>query len=171
MSFVFHYDLTSHFRYFSIEEAHNPQNDRIWSAERPPEAERIVERQMKPKGLMVWCGVAYDAKAPLIFVRAGIKINTDVYRTEILEPVATWAAQHYGVDEEGKLWSDFFAHFLFSGYWNDWTFQQDGAPSHTSTRDDPDKFEIPTQMWLAENFPDFINKDQWPPASPRSQPA
>jgi len=74
--------IFSIFRYFSIEEAHNPQNDRIWSAERPSEAERTIERQMKPKGVMVWCGVGYDAKAPLIFVRAGVKIDTDVYAAQ-----------------------------------------------------------------------------------------
>lgn len=148
--------LFSDEKYFSIEEAFNPQNDRIWSVERPPQAERTVERQMKPKGVMVWAGVGYDAKAPLIFVRAGVKIDTDVYRTEILKPVKRWARQHYGVDEDG--------------YWNDWTFQQDGAPSHTSINENPDRFEIPTQRWLDENFPDFIRKDEWPPASPDLNP-
>jgi len=58
---------------------------------------------MKPKGVMVWMGVGFDAKAPLICVKAGVKINTDVYRKEILEPVEQWAEQHYGVDENGKL--------------------------------------------------------------------
>lgn len=100
--------IFSIFRYFSIEEAHNPQNDRIWSAERPSEAERTIERQMKPKGVMVWCGVGYDAKAPLIFVRAGVKIDTDVYRRTILRPVRQWAEQHYGVDNEGKLLKNHF---------------------------------------------------------------
>jgi len=57
---------------------------------------------MKPKGVMVWMGVGYNAKAPLIFVKAGVKINTNVYRKEILEPVGQWAEQHYGVDENGK---------------------------------------------------------------------
>lgn len=62
---------------------------------------------MKPKGLMVWCGVGFNAKAPLIFVRAGVKISTDVYRTEILEPVEQWAEGHYGVDEGGKFFECF----------------------------------------------------------------
>lgn len=67
---------------------------------------------MKPQGVMVWLGVGYNAKGPLIFVKAGIKINTDVYREEILEPVEVWAEQHYGVDEEGK-----------SRYQVGWTFR------------------------------------------------
>jgi hypothetical protein len=125
---------------------------------------------MKPKGVMVWAGVGYDAKAPLIFVRAGVKIDTDVYREEILEPVEQWAQQHYGVDDEGKIFKNNFDQSIFSGYWNDWTFQQDGAPSHTSTNANPDKFEVPTQTWLNEHFPNFINKNEWSPSSPNLNP-
>lgn len=51
---------------------------------------------------MVWCGVGYNAKAPLIFVKTGVKIDTDVYRRDILRPTEEWAKEHYGVDEAGK---------------------------------------------------------------------
>lgn len=144
--------LFSDEKYFTIEEGYNSQNDRIWSAD----SERIVERQMKPKGVMVWAGVGYNAKAPLVFVKAGIKIDTDVYRRDILKPVERWAVDHYGIDEEG--------------YWHEWTFQQDGAPSHTSINENSDKFRVPTQTWLEEHFPDFIKKDEWPPSSPDLNP-
>ncbi|CAF1623441.1 unnamed protein product [Didymodactylos carnosus] len=40
-------------KFFTIEEAHNPQRDRIWADERPTEEELIVQRQMTPKGVMV----------------------------------------------------------------------------------------------------------------------
>lgn len=139
-------------KFFPIEEAFNHQNDRIWSAERPGEEERVVQRQMKSKGVMVWMGVGYNAKAPLIFVKSGLKIDTDLYRRDILRPVKRWAIERYGVDEQG--------------YWNDWCFQQDSAPSHASFKDNPERFKIPTQKWLDENFPDFITKDEWPAASP-----
>jgi hypothetical protein len=101
------------FRFFSIEEAHNHQNDRIWSAEHPSQAERTIQRQMKPKGVMVWCGVGYNAKAPLIFVRAGVKIDTNVYRREILRPTRNWAKEHYGVDDEGKIFERIFDEPIF----------------------------------------------------------
>jgi hypothetical protein len=38
-----------------------------------------------------------------IFIKAGVKIDTDVYREEILKPVERWAEQHYGVNEDGKI--------------------------------------------------------------------
>ena len=38
-----------------------------------------------------------------------------------------------------------------------WTFQQDGAPSHTSKK---------TQAWCADNLPRFWTKNMWPPSSP-----
>jgi len=143
-------------KFFTIEEGHNHQNDRIWSSSKPSKEVRVVQHQMKPKGVMVWCGVGYDTKAPLIFVKAGIKIDTDVYRKEILEPVEDWAMDHYGTTEEV--------------YWNDWCFQQDSAPSHASVHENEDKFEIPTQKWLSEHFPDFITKNEWPASSPDLNP-
>ena len=50
---------------------------------------------MKPKGVLFWSGVRYNATAPLIFVKAGVKIDTD-----ILESVEQWALQRYGTDAE-----------------------------------------------------------------------
>jgi predicted metallo-beta-lactamase superfamily hydrolase len=40
-------------KFFPIEEAFNTQNDRIWAGEKPDEEGRVVQRQMKPKGVMV----------------------------------------------------------------------------------------------------------------------
>ncbi|CAF2187062.1 unnamed protein product [Rotaria magnacalcarata] len=39
---------------------------------------------------------------------------------------------------------------------SDWTYQQDSARPHTHRL---------TQEWCAENFPDFISKERWPPNS------
>uniref|UniRef100_A0A914DIN1 Uncharacterized protein n=1 Tax=Acrobeloides nanus TaxID=290746 RepID=A0A914DIN1_9BILA len=89
-------------------------------------------------------------------LRAGIKIDTDVYREDILEPTKVWALQHYGTDNDG--------------FWNEWIYQQDSAPSHASTNENPEEFKIPTQRWLAEHFPDFIKKNEWPASSPDLNP-
>ena len=44
---------------------------------------------------------------------------------------------------------------------NNWSFTQDGAPSHTSKK---------TQAWLKEMNPTFLEKDFWPPSSPDINP-
>ena len=57
------------------------------------------------------------------------------------------AKAHFGWDEDG--WQ------------RQWTFQQNGAPSHGSKE---------TQRWLLGHFPDVITKQQWPAASPDLNP-
>ncbi len=42
-----------------------------------------------------------------------------------------------------------------------WTFTQDGAPSHTSNF---------TQSWLRRKNPGFLDKTGWPPSSPDINP-
>mgnify|MGYP003396381051 FL=1 len=44
---------------------------------------------------------------------------------------------------------------------NNFIFQQDGAPAHTSRL---------AQDWLQLHCPDFIKKDEWPPNSPDLNP-
>ena len=41
------------------------------------------------------------------------------------------------------------------------TFQQDGAPSHTANK---------TQTWYEHHFPRFWRKELWPPSSPDLNP-
>uniref|UniRef100_A0A914E349 Tc1-like transposase DDE domain-containing protein n=1 Tax=Acrobeloides nanus TaxID=290746 RepID=A0A914E349_9BILA len=65
------------------------------------------------------------------------------------------ALDHYEADTEGN--------------WNDWTFQQDSAPSHASVNYNK-KFKVPTQTWLKDHFSDFIKKDEWPASSPDLNP-
>uniref|UniRef100_A0A914CXK7 Uncharacterized protein n=1 Tax=Acrobeloides nanus TaxID=290746 RepID=A0A914CXK7_9BILA len=75
-----------------------------------------------------------------------IKFDTDVYREDILEPVKELALDHYGTNTERN--------------WDDWTFQQDSAPSHASVNVNKEKFKVSTKTWLNDHFPDFIKKDE-----------
>ena len=91
---------------------------------------------------MVWAAVSQAGKSPLVFVPEGVKINKETYIETILEQtLKPWAKKTYG--DKG------------------WTFQQDGATSHTARV---------TQQWCEDNCPGFITKDQWPPSPPDLNP-
>jgi transposase len=133
--------LFSDEKFFTIEQAHNRQNDRIWAPEPPSPQMRIVGRSQKPKSVMVWAGITYDGKTPLFFIEDGLKIDKMVYQAMLREKVLPWARVHFG-DRQ-------------------WIFQQDSAPSHRAKS---------TQDWIRANFPNFIDSQQWPPYSPDLNP-
>ena len=132
-------------KWFNVEQSHNSQNDRIWRRNPLPPELKIVERTQKPKQVMVWAGVHWSGRTELIFVPEGVKVNGPVYRKMLKDQVLPWSEEYFG-DKE-------------------WTFQQDGAPSHRASE---------TQDWIAENFKDFIKVDthwtkrdgEWAPNSP-----
>ena len=63
---------------------------------------------------MVWAAVSKTWKSPLIFVKQGDKVNTNVYINNILVPALC--------DMKENLENQ------------DFTIQQDGAPAHTSNK-------------------------------------
>ena len=78
------------------------------------------------------------------------------------------------VDDKAKINADYYVNSLLPKLVEDcetlmpngFTFQQDGAPAHTSRR---------AQGWLEQQTPeqqtpDFVNKDEWPPNSPDLNP-
>ena len=103
---------------------------------------KYVPRVQKQLSVMVWAGISAVGRTPLIFVRAGVKINSTTYCELILEPVVKNLSQN-----------------MFNG--GSFIFQQDGAPAHTSNA---------SQTWLRKNIPQFIKKDEWPPYSPDLNP-
>lgn len=83
-----------------------------------------------------------EAKSPLVFVEPGVKINSHYYVERILnDGLLPWAEAEYGEDN--------------------WSFTQDGAPSHTSKM---------TQEWLKKKNSSFLDKNLWPPSSPDINP-
>ncbi|VDP11582.1 unnamed protein product [Heligmosomoides polygyrus] len=64
---------------FTVEQAHNRKNDKIWSTE-APSTSAIVEHRQNPKSAMVWGGII-----PLVFMDEGVKIEKDVHQRDILD--------------------------------------------------------------------------------------
>ena len=128
---------------FSLRQPRNSQNNRVYSDVRKkcqiPLASLLVPRQQFADSVMVSLAVSMLGKTNIIFVNLGVKINSDVYQTDILATILP----------EMETISD------------DYTFQQDGAPSHTSRA---------TIRYLQENCPDFIEPSCWPPNSPDLNP-
>ena len=128
---------------FTVEAVTNTQNDRLYAhnAEDLPEGSRTHFRRMKPAGVMVWAAVASDgSKSPLIFIKEGVKVNTQLYIKMLAENVLPWITKSFG---------------------NSYVFTQDGAPSHTSNL---------TQQWCNDHFSGFWDKTVWPPSSPDINP-
>uniref|UniRef100_A0A915E498 Transposase n=1 Tax=Ditylenchus dipsaci TaxID=166011 RepID=A0A915E498_9BILA len=122
---------------FTIEQAHNKQNDRVWMKELPAIEERLVTHEQHPQQVMVFAAICFNGKMPLVFADPDFSYNQAYYRQRILRhAVKPWAEEFFGEEQ--------------------WTFQQDGAPMHTATL---------TQDWLRRNFPNFIDKNEWPPRS------
>ena len=122
---------------FTVEMAHNRQNDRvICKSVLESPAGKHAFRSIKPASVMVWAAALATWKSPLIFVDKNIKINSDLYISHILQPMSALMKKHFGNKK--------------------WTFQQDGASSHTSLK---------SQKWFSENVPRFWDKTMWPPCS------
>ena len=125
---------------FTVEAAFNHQNDRVLSKSllAISEGMKKVCRSQKSASLMVWAAISSEGRSPLIFIDGDVKINKELYIREILAgALIPWT---------NSLYPD-----------GDWTFQQDGATSHTANM---------TQQWCKDHCPRFLTKQKWPPSSP-----
>ena len=85
---------------------------------------------MKSAFVMVWAAVSKTWRSPLIFIDQNAKINDKYYVENILEPMLKSAKDHLS---NNTLW----------------TFQQDGAMSHTTNV---------AQNWCREHISRFWSK-------------
>lgn len=128
---------------FYVSPSVNSQNDRVWSAgrKRYVNPQRLlVQRAKFSASVMVSAGVSYGGKGSIHFVAEKAKINADYYTNNLLPKL---------IEDCNNLAP------------NEFIFQQDGAPAHTSRL---------AQGWLEQHCPDFIKKDEWPPNSPDLNP-
>ena len=120
---------------FTMDAKFNPQNDRVLArkCDNIPEHLKTVYCQQKLALVMVWTAVSKTWKSLLIFIKQGMKLNTNAYIENILIPLSQAIKKHCGNEN--------------------FTFQQDSAPSHTSRK---------TQVWCRANFRNFWRKEMWP---------
>ena len=91
---------------------------------------KTVYARQKPASVMVWAAMSKTWKCLLIFVKKTAKFNKNVYIDDTLAPVLR--------DMKKNLKNE------------DFTIQQDGAPSQTSNK---------TQAWCKDNFLRFWSKE------------
>ncbi|KAI1704469.1 winged helix-turn helix domain-containing protein [Ditylenchus destructor] len=75
--------------YFLLQEGFNKQNTRIIAATRE-EANaygRLVERSQFPKTLMVWGGICWNGKTPLVIFEPRENVNAKNYKEKVLLPL------------------------------------------------------------------------------------
>ena len=129
---------------FTIEQAHNIQNDRVLaknSAEANKRGRRVCKTQ-KPKSVMVWGAVTETGKLPLVFVESGVKINAENYVNDILRPVVLPWIQANSKD-------------------GPWTFQQDSQLRH---------IELKVLNLGFLKILTISSHSEWPPYSPDLNP-
>lgn len=131
---------------FTVSPPVNTQNARVYGRE--PGVKKmdissdrlLIESSTFSPQVMVSLAFSAMGRTRVLFVRAGAKVNKEYYTEEILTP----------------LFADIRA---LCG--NNWTWQQDGATSHTAAH---------TVAFLTENSPAFIEPTMWPPNSPDLNP-
>ncbi len=133
--------LFSDEKLFDSDGIYNSQNERIWAATRADADAKGGIRQTRKFPIKVMVWLAVCSKGVSpLIVFEKGTVDHNRYIREVL-PVAL----RYGNATFG----------------DHWTFQQDGATPHTHQE---------TQAWCAKHFPNFIDKDHWPPNSPDLNP-
>ena len=128
--------IFSNEKLFTVEAAFNHRNYRVLakSLQDIPSGLKMVRRTQKPAPVMVWAAASSEGKSPLIFFPKGIKTNKKVYIDKILKDgLMPWTSGMYPNAN--------------------WTFQQDGATSHTANL---------TQHWCKDHCPVFISRGMTP---------
>lgn len=133
--------LFSDEKMFDIDGVYNSQNDRVWAPSRTAANELGGIRTERKFPEKVMVWLGVCSKGVTPLVI--FEEGTVDHARYIMEALPV--ALEYGNDVFG----------------NDWTFQQDGARPHTHQL---------TQKWCCDNFPAFLDQNQWPPNSPDLNP-
>uniref|UniRef100_A0A915E564 Tc1-like transposase DDE domain-containing protein n=1 Tax=Ditylenchus dipsaci TaxID=166011 RepID=A0A915E564_9BILA len=137
---------------FTIEQAHNKQNDRVWMKELPAIEERLVTHEQHPQQRFASTEKCLSSS----LIPTSVTIRRIIVR-RILRHAGQALGRRVLREEQ---WTFNRLSCLVLGFY-EVCLVQDGAPMHTATL---------TQDWLRRNFPNFIDKNEWPPRSPDLNP-
>ena len=125
---------------FGQEQPYVPQNDRViaTSIQSLPKKFQQVPRASFPAKLHIGVAASYECKFPLVFFEKCEKVNGELLRRRVLEPIL----EELPLEVRRK---------------KNWIFDWDGAGCHKGKL---------VQRWMREHLPDFIDAASWPPSSP-----
>ena len=128
--------LFSDEKLFDIDGIYNSQNNRVWAVRRSEADKNGAVKQRRQFPQKVMVWLTACSKGVSpLIIFKEGTVDHDRYIREVLSVALKNGNRTLG---------------------SHWTFQQDGAKPHIHHL---------TQQWCRNNFPSFINKDQWPPSS------
>ena len=130
----------------------NRQNDRVWALNKS-KVEPVEKSKFSPI-IMVWGAMTATGLSQLHVLPQKQNVTAKYYQDNILNPFLLGDVNR--TSDTGPV-----TERRFHENTSDLIFQQDGAPAHTA---------LGTQEWLRSNFPQFWDKDTWPPNSPDLSP-
>jgi transposase len=133
----------------------NRRNSRVLASDPHERDKNVIFKCKNPAKVMVFACVASDGKKmPLIMFEKAERL-TGVRYVQVLKEVKTWILSEYPEARDDGNPNKINKDFKF-------TFQQDGAPCHTSAV---------AQKFLRDEFGNrFWDKGTWPPSSPDLNP-
>jgi hypothetical protein len=133
--------LFSDEKMFDIDGVYNSQNDRVWAVNCAEAVKKDGIKQKRKFPQKVMVWLGVCSKGVSpLVIFEEGSVDHARYIQEVLPVALKYRNEVFG---------------------NQWTFQQDGAKSHIHHL---------IKQWCRNNFPSFIDKDQWPPNSPDLNP-
>ena len=130
----------------------NRKNDIVWGSQK--DKVPVAKTVKKSAYVNIWGAMSASGLSAIHIMPQGHTVDAEYYVEDILEKEVKPLLKRSKRTNEATTNKMVVNKRRF-------TFQQDGAPAHTSKH---------AQDWCLQNLPNFINKDDWPGNSPDINP-